>query len=464
MNRLTTQRYRAKTASLFFVLCALVVCFIPATVQAVPAIEKARLDNGLRVLLVQAHNVPMVVMRLTVAAGSQLDPEGKGGTASMLAGMLEDHTGEHDFVSWADLLDAEAIRLAASANHDGLSISMTVLKEALAEGVQALAEAALRPGWNGKRFTILKTDAISAAKKSLEEPGVRAAQATVHMLYPHHAYGHRSGGSAESLKRIELPDLQSLYRGQFKPGGAVLAVSGDITMQEVLQQIRPLFSAWQGRPEQELADIAKPESVRGQTRHVSMRTRQMMLQLSRLGPSRYAPDFFASMLLNHMLGGGGFSSELMNEVREKRGLVYGIYSYFVPLAVSGPFVVSLQTRADQAEEALKVAQDVMRSMHDGHITQKQLAAAKANLTGSFAHRMDSNAKRVGLMSMIGYYGLPLDYLQTWTDNINAVSLTKVKQAARRYLNPADWNQVRVGPLSAKKDARVASRLTPHASR
>jgi len=418
--------------------------------HAVPPIQESRLDNGLRVLLMEAHNVPMVVMRLTIPAGSYLDPQGKGGTASMLASMLGDHTRKHDYVSWADLLDAQAIRLGASTSRDSLSIGMTVLKEALPEGVHAFAEAAFMPGWNKKRFAILKTDAISAARKSLEEPGVRAAQLTARTLYPNHGYGHRPGGSVDSLGRLDLADLKSLYHHQFKPQGAVLAVSGDVTMKELLKQIRPLFSGWKGAPAKALKDIAKPETIRGQKHHVLMPTRQMTVQLSSLGPSRYAPDFFADMLLNHILGGGGFSSQLMNEVREKRGLVYGVYSYFMPLTVSGPFVVTLQTRADQAEQALKVVQDVMRNMHDRHISQQQLAAAKANLTGSFAHRMDSNAKRVGLMSMVGFYELPLDYLQVWKKHINAVQLNDVKTAAARFLNPEGWNTVQAGPQQRKK--------------
>jgi len=432
-------------------LSALLLCFvvIPAA-HAVPPIQESRLDNGLRVLLMEAHNVPMVVMRLTVPAGSYLDPQEKGGTASMLASMLGDHTQKHDYVSWADLLDAQAIRLGVSASRDSLSIGMTVLKEALPEGVHAFAEAAFMPGWNKKRFTILKTDAISAARKSLEEPGVRAAQLTARTLYPNHGYGHRPGGSVGSLGHLDLADLKSLYHQQFKPQGAVLAVSGDVTMKELLKQIRPLFSGWKGAPAKALKDIAKPETIRGQKHHVLMPTRQMTVQLSSLGPSRYAPDFFADMLLNHILGGGGFSSQLMNEVREKRGLVYGVYSYFMPLTVSGPFVVTLQTRADQAEQALRVVQDVMRNMHDGHISQQQLAAAKANLTGSFAHRMDSNAKRVGLMSMVGFYELPLDYLQVWKKHINAVQLSDVKTAAARFLNPEGWNTVQAGPQQRKK--------------
>jgi len=429
----------------------LLFCFvaIPAA-HAVPPIQESRLDNGVRVLLMEAHNVPMVVMRLTVPAGSYLDPEGKGGTASMLASMLGDHTRKHDYVAWADLLDAQAIRFGASASRDSLSIGITVLKEALPEGVRAFAEAAFMPGWNKNRFAILKTDAISAARKSLEEPGVRAAQLTARTLYPHHGYGHRPGGDVDSLGRLTLADLKSLYHHQFKPQGAVLVVSGDVTMKELLKQIRPLFAGWKGAPKQALKDIARPATVRGQKHHITMPTRQMTVQLSRLGPSRYAPDFFADMLLNHILGGGGFSSQLMTEVREKRGLVYGVYSYFMPLAVSGPFVVTLQTRADQAGRALKVVQDVMQKMHDGHISQQQLTAAKANLTGSFAHRMDSNAKRVGLMSMIGFYGLPLDYLQVWKQRINAVKLGGIKAAATRFLDPKDWNTVQAGPRQGKK--------------
>jgi zinc protease len=151
-----------------------------------------------------------------------------------------------------------------------------------------------------------------------------------------------------------------------------------------------------------------------------------------------------------MLGGGGFSSRLMTEVREERGLVYGVYSYFVPLAVPGPFVISLQTRADQAGTALDVVRDVLRAMHDGKISKAELDAAKANLSGGFAHRLDSNGKRVGLLSMIGFYGMPMDYLQAWETKINSVTLAEVKHEAARFLDIADWNLVQVGPESVEK--------------
>ena len=429
-----------------------VVVFLFAVVpsaRAMPQIEEARLDNGLRVLLMQAHNVPMVVMSLTVPAGSWQDPAGKGGTAGMLAGMLTDHTARHDYVAWADKLDAAAIRLGGDASRDSMSLSMTVLKQALGEGVGALAEAALQPGWDAKRFAVMQSDAVAGAQKSLEEPGIRAAQETAAVLYPKHGYGHRSDGDVDSLKRIGLKDLRAMYRNQFRPEGAVLAVSGDVTMDELLALIRPAFAGWKGKPKVTLGDIPQPAAVHGESRHVDMPTRQMTVQLARLGPSRFDKAFFPDMLLNHLLGGGGFSSELMNQVREKRGLVYGVYSYFIPLAVPGPFVISLQTRADQAGKALDVVHAVMRDMHEGKIGKDELAAAKANLTGGFAHRLDSNAKRVGLMSMIGFYGLPLDYLQTWESHINAVTLAQVKREAARFLDAGDWNVIQAGPDVSK---------------
>ncbi|WP_236075186.1 pitrilysin family protein [Mariprofundus sp. EBB-1] len=416
--------------------------------QAVPAIEEAKLDNGVRVLLMEAHNVPMLAMKLVMPAGSRFDAPEKAGTASLLAGMLSDHTAKHDFTAWADLLDADAIHLGASAGRDDFNVSLTVLKDALEPGLDAFAELLLQPGWNQKRFAIMKQDSIASAQKEKEEPGAQASQAGVDLLFAGHPYGHRPGGSMQTLARIEMTDLKQLYRTQIKPEGAVLAVSGDITMRELLPLLNARLSSWKGKATKGLHDIDSPKVVAGQERDVTLPTTQMLVQLLRLGPSRSDADFFPAFVLNHVLGGGGFGSRLMEEVREKRGLVYGVYSYFMPLAVEGPFVITLQTRADQAGEAEQVVRDVIASMAAGKISAKQLKASKENLIGSFAQRMDSNRERVGLIAMIGLYGLPLNYLSAWTEQVERVSLQQVKAQAERYLKPEQWNRVRVGPASA----------------
>ena len=415
-----------------------------------PAIQEAKLSNGLRVLLVEAHNVPMVAMQLAMPAGSRFDPDGKGGAATMLATMLADHTAKHDDEALADWLDARAIRLGADADQDTLGISVTALTEQLQPALDMLSECLLTPGWDNKRFKVLQQDAVAAAQKSLEEPGVRAGEASAELLFGGHPYGHRPDGTPESLAAIRLDDLQAIYRAQLKPEGSVLAVSGDISMKQLLPLLEKRLGGWQGKPAKGIFDLASAPAVAGKSERIQMSTTQTLLQLVRQGPARSAPDFFPVFVMNHMLGGGGFSSRLMAEVREKRGLVYGVYSYFVPLAVPNTFAIMLQTRADQADEAGKVVREVMRGMAAGKIGEKELKAAKDNLIGSFAQRMDSNHERVGLMAMIGMYDLPLDYLQVWTSRIESVTLAQVRDEAAKWLDPAAWNEVRVGPASRNK--------------
>ena len=418
-------------------------CALPSA-NAVPPIQQAKLSNGLSVLLMEAHNVPMVAMKLALPAGSAFDAKGKGGSAALLAGMLTDHTTVHEHIAWADLLDADALKLSAAAGNDTLGLSLMVLKDALHPGLDAFAEALLKPGWNNKRFTIMQQDTLAAARKGKEEPGVQAAEAAAALLYGDHPYGHKPNGSIESLAAITLKDLQLLYSKQIKPAGAVLAVSGDITMAELLPLLEARLSSWQGKPARTLADIPQPAPVASLKADVEMPTSQTLVRLTRLGPARSDAEFFSAFVLNHLLGGGGFGSRLMEEVREKRGLVYGVYSYFSPLAVPGPFVITLQTRADQAAEAEEVVRSVLSELANGKISKAQLKASKANLMGSFAQRMDSNRERVGLISMIGIYGLPLDYLSSWTTRVDAVSLNDVSTQAARFLKPEQWNRVRVG--------------------
>jgi zinc protease len=362
----------------------------------------------------------------------------------MLAAMLTDHTAIHDDKAWASLLDEGPIHLGAGASRDEMHMSLTVLKESLQPGLDALAEALLQPGWNKERFDILKQDSIAAAQKSQENPGTRASQAAAKLLFGDHPYGHRPGGSLQSLPNITLADLKSLYQAQYKPQGAVLAVSGDITLDELVPLLQARLKNWKGKPVQGMKDISVAATVAGKQTDVKLPTTQTLVQLMRLGPARGDANFFPIFVLNHILGGGGFASRLMEEVREKRGLVYGVYSYFVPLAVPGAFAITLQTRADQADQAETVVRELLAEMAAGKVTKKQMRASKSNLIGSFAQRMDSNRERVGLLAMIGIYNLPLDYLSVWTERVEAVTLKQLRQQAAFYLDPKTWNRVRVG--------------------
>jgi zinc protease len=432
------------------IITGLCLCLLASTATASTTIEEARLDNGLRILLTEAHNVPMVSMQLVLPAGSRFDPAQKGGVATLLAEMLGDHSAKHDHDAWSRWLDREAAHLGSGASKDTMALSLTVLREALPQGLDMLSEALLQPGWQAKRLSILQQDAIAAANKALEEPRERAAEYTAGALYGSHPYGHRASGSIASLKRITMTDLQQLYDAQCKPQGSVLAVSGDITMKELVPLLQARLQGWQGAPATAAMTIepVKPQAIHDE--HIAMTTTQMLVQFSRLGIARSNVDFFPVLVLNHLLGGSGFGSILMEEVREKRGMVYGVYSYVIPMLAQGPFMITLQTRADQADKAIAVVKEQLQTMADGHIDADRLNKTKGNLIGGFAQRMDSNRERVGLIAMIGFYHLPLDYLQRWTKQIESVTLADVKRTAEHYLPPEQWNIVQLGPVGENR--------------
>jgi zinc protease len=412
---------------------------------AAPVVQQKTLDNGLNILLIEAHNVPMVAMKLVVPAGSRFDAQGKAGSAALLSGMLTDHTQKYDYQAWAAKLDDAAIRLGSGVDKDTMSFSLTVLREALGEGMQALSEAVLQPGWQQKRFKFLQQNAISAATKSREEATTYAAEEVNKLLFPSHPYGHAVSGNVQSLKRIKLQDLKVIYQKQVRPDGAVLAVSGDITMDALVAAIKPYLKAWKGKPVHAFSDIKQPQPSSQQSSFVTLDKHQALVEWVRLGPSRHHRDYKALLVLNHMLGGGGFGSRLMEEIREKRGLVYGVYSFFQPLETNGAYTIRLLTKANQANEAEAVLRDVLQGFADGHISQEDLNKSKRNLVGGFAQRMDSNRERAGLLAMMGVYKRPLDYLQNWTKSVSSVTLADVKRVAKQYLQPKDWKRVLVGP-------------------
>lgn len=431
--------------SMMLRLLLVLALLLPANAEAIVQIQEAVASNGLRILLTEAHNVPMVAMRLILPAGSRFDPPGRAGAASLMATMLTDHTAKHDHHAWASLLDMHAIQLHAGVDRDACFIDLQALTEEVPFSVSLLAEAVLHPGWSPKRFAMLKENRLAALKKTLEDPRSRGEQALAKLLFPGHPYGHPPEGDLEGVANVELEDLKRIFALQFHPHGAVLAVSGDIDMQRVLKIVENRLASWKGKASLGIEDLSAPRQPKPASRHIAMPTKQTTLMFATLGPARKDADFFPMLVLNHVLGGGGFASVLMEEVREKRGLTYGVYSYFIPLARPGPFVIALQTRNNEADSAADTVRKIMRDLAHRGVKKERIKAAKAHLIGSFPQRIDSNRERVALMAMIGFYKLPLNYLNVWAEKIASVSPEAVNEIARRRLDPSRWVFVRVGP-------------------
>ena len=424
--------------------------------QAVLPIQHWQQASGARVYLVESHNIPMVDVQIDLDAGSRRDPADKPGLASAAAGQLasgiraqpgargpyakalnENQLGE----AWADL----GASLGASATGDRLSFSLRSLSDAdlLDKAVQLAARQMAHPAYP-EAVWLRDRDKLSAAlRESLTRPGTVAQNRFSEAVYSGHPYGWRS--TPESLRRIGVTDLQRWHAQALRPCRAVVSVVGDVDRARADALVTRLLALWpQGRCEPLPPVSEVPALQAAQDIRVPFDSAQAHVLIGQPGHKRNDPDFFALLLGNHILGGGGFTSRLTTQVREQRGLSYSVYSYFSPALHAGAFTVGLQTRPDQAAQAVEVARQVVQAFVEQGPTEAELQAAKDNLVGGFALRIDSNRKLLDNVANIAWNQLPLDYLDQWTPKMAAVTAEDVRRAFGRVLQPERMVTVVVG--------------------
>ena len=424
--------------------------------HAVLPIQHWQQPGGARVYLVESHNIPMVDVQIDLDAGSRRDPTDKPGLASAAAGQLasgtralpgaqgpyakamnENQLGE----AWADL----GASFAASATGDRLSFSLRSLSDAdlLDKAAQLAARQMAHPAYPQAIWLRDRDKLAAAIRESLTRPGTVAQNRFAEAVYSGHPYGWRS--TPESLKRIGVADLQRWHAQALRPCRAVVSVVGDVSRAQADALVTRLLALWpQGRCESLPAVAEVPELKAAQDIRVPFDSAQAHVLIGQPGHKRNDPDFFALLLGNHILGGGGFTSRLTAQVREQRGLSYSVYSYFSPALHAGAFTVGLQTRPDQAAQAVEVARQVVKDFVAQGPTEAELQAAKDNLIGGFALRIDSNRKLLDNVANIAWNQLPLDYLDRWTENVAKVTVADVRRAFARVLQPGRMVTVVVG--------------------
>ena len=467
LNRLVTQLSNSSLSKVTARLSALLMVIAPVMSFAVQPIQHTRLDDRLEVYYVLDHSLPMVDIQVDFDAGSRFDPPKRNGvsgaTAQMLSkGVQGEKAGKHSQGSsalspmdenalgqaWADI----GAIFSASSSDDRLSIYMRslvkpeILNKAIELGSREIGTPSFDPAiWSRERAV-----SISSIEESETQPGPVASKLFRQQVFGTHPYGQSV--SVDSVKAIEASDLKRFHQQFFTPCRARVSLVGDLEASDVERIARTLLSRL---PQPQSCATLAPLPTLPQVQALSQSktvakpfaSTQAHVLMGQVGIARGDARYFPLTVGNYILGGGGFVSRLTDQVREKRGLSYSVYSYFYPELQSGPFTIGLQTRKDQAHQALEVVNDVLNDFVTHGPTPEELQAAKDNLIGGFALRIDNNKKLLDNVANIAWYGLPLDYLQTWTQAVQAVSVESIHEAFQSVLQPKRMVTVIVGDPS-----------------
>ena len=412
---------------------AMLLAMVATLAQAGAKIEHWTAPSGAQVYFVESRVVPIVDIQIDFAAGGAYAPEDKAGLAGLTHGLLDTGAGELDEEKIADRLADIGARLGGSVDQDRASISLRSLssareREAALELMRLVLQQPMFPAAALERE---KARSIAGIREADTRPGSIAAKRFAAALYPGHPYGRLP--TVESVEKITRDDLLAFYRAHYGARRAVVSIIGDLGRAEAEAIAQRLTADLPDAPAGAgLPDTAMPAR---NTQRVEHPATQAHIHLGLPAVRRGDPDYYALLTGNYILGGGGFVSRLMKEVREKRGYAYSVYSHFQPLQQPGPFQIGLQTKREQASDALKVVEEVLAEFLARGPSEDELKAARRNLADGFPLRIDSNRKLLDHIAVIGFYGLPLSYLDEFPRRIEAVTAAEIRAAFRRHIKP-----------------------------
>jgi len=422
---------------IFVCLMGMMAALMQSAAQAGVKIQHWTLASGARVYFVESHDLPIVDIQVDFPAGSAYDVREKAGVAGFTRSLLDAGVGSGD-----SALDEEKIagrlvdigaRLSGSGDMDRASVSLRTLssKRERDASIELLRLVMQQPSFPAEVVEREKTRTISGIREADTRPDSVAAKGFSKAVYGNHPYGLQT--TVETVEKITRDDLVAFHRARFGANGAVISVIGDLSRAEVEAIANQLTD---GLPQTKV-DASLPQvqfPVRGTTK-IAHPASQAHIFLGLPSVRRGDPDYFPLLVGNYVLGGGGFVSRLVHEVREKKGYAYSVYSYFQPARQLGVFQIGLQTKREQANEALKLTEDTLTEFLKKGPTEKEVKAAKRNLADGFGLRLDSNRKILEYLSVIGFFELPLTYLDDFPRKIEAVTAAEIRAAFQRKVKP-----------------------------
>jgi zinc protease len=421
------------------VILIIVLSFIAATAvkgaDAAPLGKRIPLENGMVLLFAEQHDIPMVTVNMLLPAGSVTEPADKPGLASITASLLTQGTTSRTARQISQEIDFIGGSLGASGGDDNASASLRVLRKDLDKGFDLLSDILLHPVFDQKEIDRKVKETLAEIQRQKEEPSIIAANAFEKAVFGAHPYGRTSDDVAQYLPKLTRQDILSFYRERYRPEKIIIAIVGDVTEKEARAAVAHSFGSWKGTAAILPAKQQPPKSAKTAVIKIDKDLTQATITMGHLGISRENPDYYAVLVMNYILGGGGFSARLMDTIRDNKGLAYDVHSSFAAQKDPGSFSVTIQTKNESANEVIAEALKEIRRIQSEPVTEKELNDAKAYLTGSFPLRMDTSAKIAGMLTSVETYGLGLDYPRKFPGLIAKVTREDVQRVARTYLHP-----------------------------
>ena len=401
--------------------------------------------EGAKVLFVENHDLPILDINVNFFAGSAQDPNGKEGLAHLTHHLMNLGAGGINEEKLANQFSDIGAAIGGDVDLDRAYFKLRTLSSSVQKdkALSLFNNVIHAPDFPVPVLNRERDRIIASIKQSMTQPETIANLAFMQSLYGDHPYAHNEAGNINSLQKVNQADLKQFYKNFYLSSEASIVIVGDVNADEAKKISESISQGLpQGNTKHNITSVID-QNYAG-VKKIQHPAKQAHILMGMPVLKRGEKDYFPLYVGNYILGGGGFVSRLTEEVREKKGLVYSVYSYFMPLYVEGPFEIGLQTKKEQADEALRIVNSTIKKFIDEGPTEKELTAAKQNLVGGFPLRLDSNAKIVDYLSMIAFYKLPISYIDNYISEINKVTIDQIKMAFKSKIDPNKLATIIVG--------------------
>lgn len=447
---MTSERFKK-----LILICLLLIayCLFSSHADAFD-VKRTVLPNGLIVLHSAKHSLPIVMVTLLVKASPLDEPEEKAGLANLVAKLLTEGTMKRKSTDISEEIEFIGASLNTSVSDDYTKITLSVLKKDVDKGFEIFSDILLNPVFEDSEIERKKKLIKGFLKQREEDPSFLARRAFKKEVFGKHPYGRLIEGSFETLENINRQDIVRFYSDYFLPNNSILSVVGDITEEELNSLIEKYLGGWSSRLRRPDSNFCKrsselPQGVfsgweKKKVIKIDKDLTQANIIIGHIGIRRDNPDYYAVTAMNYILGGGGFSSRLMQSIRDKMGLAYDVHSFFSANKENGSFQVTVQTKNESANEVIAEILSQIESIRKEYVSEEELSDAKSYLTGNFLRRLDTNRKIANFLATAEFYSLGLDYVKKYPLYINSITKDDILRVAKKYLDPENYVLVVVG--------------------